>query len=200
MSVTPQLVLASTSPFRRSILDKLGFPFECCAPDTDETAQADESAENLVMRLAEAKARSVAGQYRDHPRTLIIGSDQVALLDGKIMGKPGTHENALRQLRAASGKRVEFHTGLCLLNADNGESQCTDEVFSVYFRDLSEQQIEAYLRREQPYNAAGSFKSEALGITLFTQMQGDDPNTLVGLPLIRLNEMLLNQGVDVLTD
>ncbi len=191
----PQLVLASTSPFRRSILERLSYPFECCAPVADETAHSDESAEQLVRRLAELKACSVAEQY---PKALIIGSDQVALLDGEILGKPGEHQRAVQQLRAASGRRVEFHTGLCLLNASSGALQCVDEVFSVQFRALSDAQIEAYLQKEQPYNAAGSFKSEALGISLFESMQGDDPSALIGLPLIRLNQMLLNEGLDVL--
>lgn len=191
----PQLVLASTSPFRRSILERLCYPFECCAPDTDESAIDDESAEQLVRRLAELKARSVSKKY---PNALIIGSDQVALLDGEILGKPGDHRRAVQQLRASSGKKVEFHTGLCLFNAASESLQCIDEVFTVQFRELTDAQIEAYLQKEQPYNAAGSFKSEALGVTLFQSMQGDDPSALIGLPLIRLNQMLLNEGLDVL--
>ena len=128
---------------------------------------------------------------------LIVGSDQVACVDQQILGKPHTHENAIEQLRFLSGKIVSFHTGLCLFNSESGNTQSTVEVFKVYFRALTDGQIERYLRNEQPYNCAGSFKSEALGVSLFKKLEGDDPNTLIGLPLIRLVEFLSNEGLQV---
>lgn len=192
----PQLVLASTSPFRQQLLEKLGLAFVTAAPKVDETPQAGESPEGLVARLAEAKARAVAGQF---PDALIIGSDQVAVLNGQILGKPGGHDSAVRQLRQASGQRVQFLTGLCLVNARSGRSQVSVVPFSVLFRPLGEEQIQHYLRREQPYNCAGSFKSEGLGISLFQRLEGNDPNALIGLPLIELINMLANEGIDVLT-
>ena len=192
----PQLVLASTSPYRKTLLERLGLDFATARPETDETPRPAESAEALVKRLAEAKARAVADQF---PAALIIGSDQVAMLGEQILGKPGNHEKARQQLLAASGKRVTFMTGLCLLNSANGEAQVECVAYSVVFRRLSEAQIEAYLRREQPYDCAGSFKSEGLGIALFERLEGDDPNALVGLPLIRLITMLERQGVEVLS-
>lgn len=191
-SKSPQIVLASTSPFRREILGKLGITFDTAAPDIDETALVNESPASLVARLAEQKARAVA---TDFPNALIIGSDQVACLDDEIMGKPGDRENAISQLRKASGQTVTFYTGLCLLNSRSGESQVSCELFRVHFRDLSDLQITRYIDREQPFNCAGSFKSENLGITLFSRLEGDDPNTLIGLPLIRLVDMLEQQGV-----
>lgn len=188
-----RLILASTSPFRRTLLEKLGLPFEARAPHTDETPMADESAEALVARLAEAKARSLI-----NPGELIIGSDQVATLDGEILGKPGDHQRAAAQLRRASDRTVTFYTGLCLLNGDTGEAQLAVDPFPVVFRPLNEAQIQGYLRREQPYQCAGSFKSEGLGIALFRRLLGEDPNSLVGLPLIRLVAMLETEGVTVL--
>ncbi|MDZ7805002.1 nucleoside triphosphate pyrophosphatase [Thiohalophilus sp.] len=182
-----KLVLASTSPFRKAILEKFGVPFDTASPKVDETARADESAEQLVRRLAEAKARAVAGQF---PDALIIGSDQVAVIDNKILGKPGDHARAVEQLRAASGKTVTFLTGLCLYNSTTDHAECDVVPFKVHFRKLDDSQIENYLDKEQPYNCAGSFKSEGLGIALFEKLEGDDPNTLIGLPLIRLIRML----------
>lgn len=190
-----KLVLASTSPFRRELLGKLGLEFSTAAPDVDETPQPGESARALVKRLAEAKARAVA---TEHPDALIIGSDQVAVLEEQILGKPGGHARATQQLAAASGKAVTFLTGLCLFNSAANRAQTIVEPFNVRFRDLTKMQIENYLRREQPYNCAGSFKSEGLGIALFHRLEGDDPNALIGLPLIRLTEMLQAEGVDVL--
>ncbi|GMR08538.1 MAG: nucleoside triphosphate pyrophosphatase [Gammaproteobacteria bacterium] len=190
-----KIILASTSPFRKEILSRLGLPFETCSPDVNETALADESAEALVARLAEAKARTIAKQYKD---ALVIGSDQVAVLDGAILGKPGNHEKAMAQLKQASGKSVIFYTGLCLINSTSGNTQVDVIPFEVFFRDLSDQQIENYLQREQPYNCAGSFKSEGLGISLFEKLNGDDPNTLIGLPLIRLVRMLENEGIEII--
>ncbi|WP_067657929.1 Maf family protein [Ferrimonas marina] len=191
-----QLVLGSTSPFRREILDKLGLPFLCDKPEVDETPLAGESAQQLVGRLAQAKAEAVAAR---HANALVIGSDQVAVIDGQILGKPHTHDKAVAQLSAASGKTVTFYTGLALVDSDNGRAQMAVEPFHVHFRKLSAAQIEGYLQAEQPYNCAGSFKSEGLGILLFDKLEGRDPNTLIGLPLIALSEMLANEGVDVLT-
>ncbi|MCU7960228.1 MAG: Maf-like protein [gamma proteobacterium symbiont of Bathyaustriella thionipta] len=190
------LILASTSPFRKALLDKLGLTFECISPHTDETPLADESASALVQRLAISKAKSIAEQ---HANSLIIGSDQVAVNpDGEILGKPGNLQRASRQLQSLAGKRVSFYTGLCLLDTSDGHTQSCVEPFHVYFRSLSDLQIKRYLQREQPFNCAGSFKSEALGIALFEKMQGDDPNSLIGLPLIKLIDMLQQRGVDVI--
>ncbi|WP_020681526.1 Maf family nucleotide pyrophosphatase [Marinobacterium rhizophilum] len=190
-----KLILASSSVYRRALLDKLQLPYECISPDIDEAAHPGESAENLVRRLALDKARAVA---KTTPNALIIGSDQVAVLDGDIIGKPLTHDRAFAQLRRASGRSVRFITGLCLLNSNSQHSQIDAIDFYVHFRRLSEQQIEHYLQREQPYHCAGSFKAEGLGIALFERLEGDDPNSLIGLPLIRLVRMLENAGVQVL--
>lgn len=189
------LVLGSTSPFRKAILQKLGLPFETDVPEVDETPLDGESPQELVARLSESKAAAVAGR---HTNALVIGSDQVAVIDGEILGKPGTHEKAIEQLRNASGKTVTFYTGLCLLNSKTQNTQTEVVPFNVVFRELTDKQIESYLSKEQPYNCAGSFKSEALGITLFEKLEGDDPNTLIGLPLIRLTRMLENEGMSVL--
>lgn len=191
----PQLVLASTSPFRRELLDKLAVPYDVSAPDIDESPQPGETPSELVQRLACAKARKVAAE---HPRALIIGSDQVAVLDGQSVGKPGDHPQAVKQLQQASGKTVTFLTGLCLYNSETGRHQAEVVPFKVVFRELSRDQIEQYLLAEQPYNCAGSFKSEGLGIALFERLEGDDPNTLIGLPLIRLIRMLENEGLRVI--
>ena len=190
-----ELILASTSPFRRAVLEKLGIPFETASPEVDETPLPGESPEALVERLAIAKAQAVASK-RD--RGLVIGSDQVAVIDGEILGKPGSHEQAVEQLRRASGRRVTFLTGLSLVNAASGHVQSEVVPFHVHFRSLTESMIENYLQREQPYNCAGSFKSEALGIVLFERLEGDDPNTLIGLPLIRLVRMLEVEGFSIL--
>jgi len=188
----PQLILGSTSPFRRELLQRLGIPFETAAPDIDESHLPHETPEDLVERLAIAKARAVAKPFSD---ALIIGSDQVAVLDNDILGKPGNHEAAIKQLTRASGRNVRFLTGLCLFNCKTGEYQVDVVPFEVVFRELTSEQIERYLQREQPYNCAGSFKSEALGITLFAAMRGDDPTSLIGLPLIRLTSMLSDAGM-----
>ncbi len=190
-----ELILASTSPFRRAVLEKLGIPFETASPEVDETPLPGESPEALVERLAITKAQAVASK-RD--RGLVIGSDQVAVIDGEILGKPGSHEQAVEQLRRASGRRVTFLTGLSLVNAASGHVQSEVVPFHVHFRSLTESMIENYLQREQPYNCAGSFKSEALGIVLFERLEGDDPNTLIGLPLIRLVRMLEVEGFSIL--
>ncbi|MEJ2621346.1 MAG: Maf family nucleotide pyrophosphatase [Candidatus Thiodiazotropha sp.] len=190
------LVLASSSPFRRELLSRLGMGFSTCSPAVDESRREDEQAEALVLRLSQQKAMAVA---KTHPKALIIGSDQVATIGGMILGKPGNHENAVSQLTTASGRKVTFYTGLCLYNSQTGQSQTCCEPFHVHFRTLSQSEIENYLLKEQPYNCAGSFKSEGLGISLFESMQGEDPNALIGLPLIRLTTMLRKEGVDILS-
>ncbi|MFO7593006.1 MAG: nucleoside triphosphate pyrophosphatase [Pseudomonadota bacterium] len=190
-----QLVLGSTSPFRKALLEKLQLKFITDSPDIDESRQEKEAPEQLVARLACEKARAVAER---HPNSLIIGSDQVAVNGGEILGKPGNHERAMEQLRSASGRTVTFLTGLCLYNSAGGAEQVAVEPFRVHFRELSDEQIDNYLKAEQPYNCAGSFKSEAMGIALFEKLEGDDPNSLIGLPLIRLIRMLEKEGVRVI--
>jgi MAF protein len=183
--------LASTSPFRKELLSRLGIAFTTLAPDVDESRVSGESAGELVRRLAEAKARGIGATHRG----LIIGSDQVATVDDEILGKPGDHAQALRQLQRLSGRPVNFLTGLCLLNSASGDMQLDVVPFRVHFRSLDSAQIERYLQHDRPYNCAGSFKSEGLGITLFERMHGDDPTALIGLPLIRLTEMLGAAGI-----
>lgn len=190
-----KLVLASSSPFRKALLEKLNLSFVTGSPDIDETPLAGESIEAMVMRLAEAKARALVTH---HPQALIIGSDQSASLNGEVLHKPGNFDNAFAQLKAASGQCITFYTGLCLLNSASGEAQTICEPYQVTFRQLEDDEIRHYLETEQPYNCAGSFKSEALGICLFESMRGDDPNTLIGLPLIQLCRMLKAQGQPVI--
>jgi len=190
-----KLILASTSPFRKTILDKLGIDFATASPETDESALENETPQQLVERLSIAKAKAIADKTSD---ALVIGSDQVSVINGEIIGKPHTHENAIKQLQNASGKTVTFYTGLCLYNSTTHRYQADVVPFSVVFRQLTDQQIENYLRKEEPYNCAGSFKSEALGIVLFDKLKGDDPNTLMGLPLIRLVKMLEKENFTVL--
>jgi septum formation protein len=190
-----QLVLASTSPYRKELLERLHLSFEISSPNVDETEVDGETPEQLVKRLAELKARAVVDTY---PDALIIGSDQVAVLNNQILGKPGNHETAVQQLTNASGNKVLFLTGLCLLNSATGKAQTSVDEFSVTFRQLSASQIEKYLQSEKPYDCAGSFKSEGLGISLFKKMEGNDPNVLIGLPLITLINMLSAEGIDVL--
>ncbi len=194
MSRERMLVLASTSPFRRALLEKLQIPFKTLSPEVDETPLEGESPQQLVVRLSEAKARAGAGTF---PDALIIGSDQVAVCAGEVLGKPGDHDSACRQLAQLSGKRVDFLTGLCLFDALTGEARTDLVPYAVTFRTLTPEQIDRYLRAEQPYHCAGSFKSEALGISLFEAMHGDDPNALVGLPLIRLVSWLNEAGLCV---
>ena len=189
------VLLASSSPYRKELLQRLGIEFVTASPDVDESRIEQEAADILVARLSEIKARALQEKYPNH---LIIGSDQVACIDDQILTKPGDHNNAVKQLRTASGRQVTFFTGLCLLNAATNKVQLEVIEFTVLFRKLSDQQIENYLKREQPYNCAGSFKSEGLGVTLFEKMLGDDPSALMGLPLIKLTHMLENEGVDVL--
>ncbi|NCC28911.1 MAG: septum formation inhibitor Maf [Gammaproteobacteria bacterium] len=193
----PALVLASTSPYRRQLLERLGLPFTTVAPEVDERPRPGESSQVLVLRLAEAKARAVAST---HPNALVIGSDQVACIDEDILGKPGERARAIAQLERVSGRIVVFQTGLCLLNSASGRAQTLVEPFRVHFRRLDRKQIEGYLDREQPFDCAGSFKSEGLGIALFERLEGDDPNTLIGLPLIRLVSLLESEGMHPLHD
>lgn len=191
----PELILASTSPYRRMLLEKLGIPFTCAAPEVDEYPLPAESPRHLVLRLAQAKAQALAERFPQH---LIIGSDQVCVLDGEITGKPHTEENARAQLKKASGNIVTFYTGLALYNSRNGQLQTECEPFDVHFRHLTEQEISHYVQKESPLNCAGSFKSEGLGITLFERLEGRDPNTLIGLPLIALCQMLRREGCNPL--
>lgn len=188
------LILASTSPYRRELLHRLGLPFEVASPQTDESRLPGESPEAMALRLSEAKARAVAVA---HPDALIIGSDQVATVDGLIYGKPGSHERAVDQLRVLSGKTVNFYTGLCLYNARTGVVEVCGVPTLVTFRNLTDEEIERYLRREPAYDCAGSARSEGLGIVLLSRIAGDDPNALVGLPLIALCALLRRQGVAV---
>jgi septum formation protein len=191
-----KLVLASTSPYRRDLLARLSVPFEVAAPEVDETPLAGESPDDTAQRLSVLKARAVAEKF---PDALIIGSDQVALLEGRQLGKPGTHDKAVEQLKAMRAKTLEFHTALTLLNARTGHTQTANVPVRLVMRDYSDAQIDAYLRKDQPYNCCGSARSEALGIALIERYETEDPNALVGLPLIKLVEMLANEGVDVLT-
>jgi septum formation protein len=191
----PMLVLASTSPYRRELLARLGLPFKVANPRTDESPLPGESPPTTALRLAEAKARAVAA---DFPDALIIGSDQVAEMDGRVFGKPGSHERAVAQLKELSGRTVNFFTGLCLLDTRTGEAEVRGVPTLVGFRELTDHEIENYLRREPAYNCAGSAKSEGLGIALLERLEGTDPNALVGLPLIALCELLRRRGVDIL--
>ena len=192
----PALLLASSSPYRQQLLQRLQLSFSCQAPNIDETVLEGESGRNLTIRLAKEKALALA---QTHPNHLIIGSDQVAVLaNGEILGKPHTLERAQAQLRAASGSSVSFLTAIALLNSQTGHCQIDCVPYTVHFRTLSERQILNYLEREQPFDCAGSFKSEGLGISLFASTEGSDATSLVGLPLIKLIDMLKNEGVEVL--
>jgi len=191
------LVLGSTSPFRKSILEKLHLPFKCAKPNINESAKVNETPQTLVERLAIEKAKAVAG---DFPNALIIGSDQVAVCDGEILGKPHNFANGVKQLTKFSGKAITFYTGLCLYNSATDKTTALVEPFTVHFNELSQAEIANYLNAEQPYNCAGSFKSEGLGICLFEKLEGDDPNTLIGLPLIKLVALLKEHNVDVLAE
>lgn len=190
----PPLVLASSSPYRRELLSRLKLPFICASPDIDETRQPGENAETLVQRLAEQKARALADRY---PRHLIIGSDQVAVNGDEILGKPHDMERATHQLLAASGNSVRFLTGLALLDSERRSCQIDYVPFTVHFRELDEASIRRYLQTEQPFDCAGSFKAEGLGISLFRATEGTDATSLVGLPLIRLVDMLRHAGVQI---
>ncbi|MDR2220723.1 MAG: Maf family nucleotide pyrophosphatase [Methylobacillus sp.] len=189
------LILASSSPYRRELLERLKLPFSIVVPDVDESPLPGEAPETTALRLAQAKARKVG---QDHANALIIGCDQVATLDGQQLGKPLTHENAARQLALMRDRTVLFHSALCLYNAATDRMQAEDVVYEVKFRPLTDAQIENYLHLEQPYHCAGSAKSEGLGIALMEHMRGDDPNALIGLPLITLVSMLQNEGIPVI--
>ncbi len=190
-----ELILASSSPYRRELLSRLNLAFTVVSPDIDETALPDEAPQETALRLAQLKAHAVAAL---HPQALIIGCDQVATLDGFQLGKPMHHDNAVAQLQRMRGRSVTFHSALCLLNAASGFMQVDNVPYQVEFRNVSDAQIENYLRIEQPYNCAGSAKSEGLGIALIASMTGSDPNALIGLPLIRLVTMLQNEGVHII--
>lgn len=190
-----QLILGSSSPFRKQLLQQLNLSFETDSPDIDETPLKNESVEEMVLRLSVEKATEIA---KRHSNSLIIGSDQSALLKGEILHKPGNHENAIKQLQAASGQKVVFQTGLCLYNTETNQYQSKLVPYTVTFRDLTDEMIENYLQQEKPYNCAGSFKSEGLGVALFESMQGTDPSALIGLPLIELTNMLNKEGFSVL--
>lgn len=194
MTASPQIVLASSSPYRRALLDRLGIKYQALSPDIDEQALPDETPIATAVRLAQAKARRIAANA---PNALIIGSDQVAVLDQQAIGKPGNHAAAARQLQAMSGKTVLFHTALCLLNAATGVEQLDSVPTTVRFRKLDAPLIERYLQRDQPYDCAGSAKIEALGITLLEQVESPDPTALIGLPLIALTTMLLQEGIAI---
>lgn len=197
MNTARPVVLASSSPYRQALLSRLGLEFSVCSPDVDEQPLAGESPIDLVRRLAEAKARAGAARVGGG---LIIGSDQVAVVGEQVLGKPGTVERACEQLRRLSGQRVTFFTGLCLFNPRSNRVQSDVVPFAVIFRPLSDREIANYVRREQPLNCAGSFKSEGLGIALFARMEGEDPTALIGLPLIRLIDMLKAEGRTILTE
>ncbi len=195
------LILASSSPYRRQLLEKLGLAFNCVSPDIDESALPNEQPRELVTRLAQQKAAAIAELPTTPKGALIIASDQVAVLNNDILTKPHTHSKAVEQLSKSAGNRVCFYTSLCLLDTREDAprpEQLVVDTFTVHFRDLSQAQIEAYLNKEQPYDCAGSFKSEGLGIALFEKLEGEDPNSLVGLPLIQLIALLSNAGIDVL--
>ena len=190
-----ELILASSSVFRRELLQRLQLPFRAIAPEVDEQPLAHELPQALVERLAIAKANAIA---RLHPTALVIGSDQVAVQNGRIVGKPAGHEAAVRQLREASGRRVVLHTGLAVIDAASGRTQSEVVPFAAVFRSLSDEDIERYLRKDKPYNCAGSLRSEGLGIALLERFEGDDPTALIGLPLIALRRMLENEAVRIL--
>jgi MAF protein len=189
------IILASTSPYRRRLLGRLQIPFRTLAPRVREAQLPGEAPTAMAARLAQAKAGSIA---RLHPDALVIGSDQVASLDGAVVGKPGAYEAARTQLRASSGRVLRFHTGVALSCAANRFERVHVEPFDVYFRELGDKSIDDYLQREQPYDCAGSFKWEGLGIALFERLEGRDPTGLEGLPLIALTGLLAEAGIDVL--
>lgn len=189
------LILASSSKFRRELLHKLQIPFNSISPKVDETALPSEKPHETALRLAQDKARKIG---KKHPHALVIGCDQVATLDGEQLGKPGNYHNATLQLQKMRGREVTFHSALCLFNAETGHMQAEVVPYLVRFRQLSDAQIENYLNKEQPYECAGSAKSEGLGIALIERMIGEDPNALIGLPLIKLITMLQNEGVGII--
>ena len=190
-----RLILGSSSPYRKALLQRLMIPFDIVNPDINETPRAGESAIELVERLAIEKAQAVAA---NEPGALVIGSDQVAVHDGQIIGKPRDHAHAVEQLRAASGRTITLYTGLALVNSTTGKVQSSVVPYTVTFRVLKDDQIEQYLKKEQPYGCSGSLRADGLGIVLLQAFAGDDPNALIGLPLIELVRMLEFEGVDLL--
>ncbi|MCA1767744.1 MAG: Maf family nucleotide pyrophosphatase [Idiomarina sp.] len=195
--MTLPLILGSGSKYRREILDKLHLKYDVVKPDIDESAIVSESPQQLVGRLAEAKARAVEHRMT-HEQAIIIGSDQVAVCDGLILGKPGNAENAVKQLQGFVGKTVTFYTGLAVLNTATQKCDVRVVPFDVEFRQLAIDEIERYVELERPFDCAGSFKSEGLGISLFKSLKGNDPNTLIGLPAIALLDMLRTHGINPL--
>ena len=203
---SPALVLGSTSRYRRELLSRLGLPFEVRAPEVDETPHAGEPPQALAVRLAQAKAAAVAASYTPSPTSadtpardvVVIGSDQVAELDGQPLGKPLTHDRATAQLRAMSGRTVLFHTAMAVARPATGQSWQAVDTVCVHMRPLSEQDIDTYLRLEQPYDCAGSAKVEGLGIALIERIESNDPTTLIGLSLITTTRLLREAGLDVL--
>ncbi|NOU26138.1 MAG: septum formation inhibitor Maf [Methylotenera sp.] len=189
------LILASSSEFRRELLQKLQIPFSSISPRVDETPLVNEKPQETALRLAQEKAKKIGSDY---PHALVVGCDQVATLDGEQLGKPMNHNNATKQLKRMSGREVTFHSALCLYNATTGNMQAQVVPYLVRFRQLSDEQIENYLNKEQPYQCAGSAKSEGLGIALIERMLGEDPNALIGLPLIALVSMLQVEGVAII--
>ncbi|WP_087752811.1 Maf-like protein [Paraburkholderia caledonica] len=194
----PRVILASSSPYRRELLERLRIPFDVAVPAIDETAHAGETPDATALRLAEAKARAVANALPPNEAVLVIGSDQVATYDGLQIGKPGTHDKALAQLQAMRGREVLFHSALCLFDSRSRTAQSVDVITRVRFRELPDAALEAYLLAETPYDVAGSAKSEGLGIALLEAIHSGDPTALVGLPLIALSDMLLTAGYPLL--
>ena len=190
-SLPEKLILASSSKYRKHLLQRLGIPFDCHSPEIDETALPGESPFDLVARLSAQKAAALSGQ---HPQAVVIGSDQVAVFDGQIIGKPGTHRAALVQLSCFSGQLVEFHTAVSVQCHLSGFKQDHTDCTRVYFRTLQHDEIERYLQKEKPYDCAGAFKAESLGIVLFERIASEDPSALIGLPLIHTAAMLRHAG------
>jgi septum formation protein len=189
------LILASSSIYRRELMHKLQIPFSSVSPQIDESAQEGEKPHQLALRLAKEKAMKIGSE---HPHAIVIGCDQVATLDGVQLDKPINHQNATKQLKMASGREVTFYTAICLYNAATGNMQEDVVPYLVKFRDLTDEEIESYLTKDQPYQCAGSAKSESLGIALMERMIGEDPNALIGLPLIKLIKMLKNENIHVI--
>jgi septum formation protein len=189
------IILASTSPHRRRLLERLQIRFRCIFPEIEEATLSGESPAAMALRLARLKARAIADRY---PEAVVIGSDQVASVEGYILGKPGNFDNAAAQLRRSSGRAVQFHTAVAVVCLDRELERFQVEPFNVLFRTLNDRQIENYLHREQPYDCAGSFKVEGLGIALFEGLTGNDPSSLEGLPLVALTDLLMEAGLDIL--
>ena len=197
--MSKKLILGSSSPYRKTLLERLTIPFECHSPNIDESPQEQENAEELVKRLTIAKAYAVHNERRqktNQNNDLIVTSDQVAVMDKQILGKPLTVKKAIQQLTAFSGKKVSFLTGLCIFNQEDESYQYSLSQYHVYFRELTDIEIENYVAIESPLDCAGSFKCEGLGVCLFDKMEGDDPNSLIGLPLITLSKLLREIGVN----